>query len=410
MRQLVRNKGKAKTFSASILKLGVLASAVTYAIILVRLNELYFFSSLVGFVESSGGIQVNPSVENHKGNENIVDDPHDIKTFLRWVKDLEQDGEILLGYASSDYTTLAYNCILSLQKVGVENAGKFALDDESVAFFQARDIAAYNVAQIKMGIPEDVQLNNTVVPDDLDLRRLRHKDWSSRWNLKSLVRWQHWMLRHYLALQILKEGISVYQTDVDTVFLSNPYDWLDPDVDLEGQRQDWPAKPCVNFGIGHVKASVGGVLHWETTNNMMRYSGTDPQSIENMELMKPLIDQVGNVDSKVCREEYPDMECMYMTSPMISYRIWPEKILPMGYATDVHYGSDTDNDDEKNVSTSPVLGIHVHKTYSDFHPTQKEQKAIYYADYCKEHGVWYVPEEDEKVLCISLNITSFKQL
>ncbi len=317
------------------------------------------------------------------------DDPKDIESFLKWAKDLAQDQEVLMAYASSDYKVLAYNCILSLQKVGVENAGILTLDDDTVDFFTARGIAAYNVAKITKGIPEDVQLGNNIVPDDLDISRVHHQDWSSRWNTKSTQRWQHWMLRHYLALRVLKEGVGVYQTDVDMVFVNNPYTWLDPATDLEGQSQNWPVGAALNLGIGHTKASLGGVLHWETTNNMMRYLGGDPQSIENLIMLNPLIDQVGTVESKPCREEFPSILCTHKNSPMINYRVWDPNILPMGYDTDFDYPADN-----VDASTIPFLGIHVHATKSDF----QQGKTKLYTDYCKQHGVWFIPEEEESVL------------
>jgi len=51
--------------------------------------------------------------------------------------------------------------------------------------------------------------------------------WSNKWNNHVTKRWQHWMLRHYIVLLLLKEGLGVYQTDVDMMFLDNPYYWLD---------------------------------------------------------------------------------------------------------------------------------------------------------------------------------------
>ncbi len=318
-------------------------------------------------------------------------DPQDIESFLKWAKDLAQDQEVLMAYASSDYKVLAYNCILSLQKVGVENAGILTLDDETVDFFVTRGIAAYNVAKITKGVPEDVQLGNNFVPDDLDISRIQHQDWSSRWNTKTSGRWQHWMLRHYLALRVLKEGVGVYQTDVDMVFVNNPYTWLDPAADLEGQSQNWPKDLSLNLGIGHIKASLGGVLHWETTNNMMRYMGDDPQSIENLIMLNPLIDQVGTVESKPCREDFAGILCTYKSSPMINYRVWDPNILPMGYDTDFVYPADN-----VDATAIPFLGIHVHATRSDYQ--NRHGKTKLYTDYCKQHGVWFIPEEEENVL------------
>lgn len=316
------------------------------------------------------------------------EDPADIQSFLKWAEELAEDKEVLMAYASKDYKVLAYNCLLSLQKVGVYNAGILTLDDETVQFFLERNVAAYNVAKITKGIPEDVQLGNTVVPADLDMSRLYHPDWASRWNHDSTVRWSHWMLRHYLALRVLKEGYGVYQTDVDMVFVNNPYDWLDPEADLEGQSQNWPAQNSLNMGIGHIAASTGGVLHWESTNNLMRYKGENPQSIDN-DLMNELINQVGEIgESKPCLEKFPDVICTRKNSPMVNYRIWAESILPMGYDSSFVYPESGD------ASEIPFLGIHVHATYADY----QHGKTQLYVQYCKAHGIWFVSEEDETIL------------
>ena len=304
---------------------------------------------------------VNSTGSNSMGSTDTTqEDPADIQSFLKWAEELAEDKEVLMAYASKDYKVLAYNCLLSLQKVGVYNAGILTLDDETVQFFLERNIAAYNVAKITKGIPEDVQLGNTVVPADLDMSRLYHPDWSTRWNHDSTVRWSHWMLRHYLALRVLKEGYGVYQTDVDMVFVNNPYDWLDPEADLEGQLQHWPAQNSLNMGIGHIAASTGGVLHWESTNNLMRYKGDNPQSIDN-DLMNVLINQVGEIgESKPCLEKFPDVICTRKNSPMVNYRIWAESILPMGYDSSFVYPESGD------ASEIPFLGIHVHATKADY--------------------------------------------
>lgn len=311
-------------------------------------------------------------------------EPHSVQSFLSWaVRLASDDKEILLAYASKDFKVLAYNCMLSLRKLNVKNAGILVLDDETVEYFRSRNIAAYNVANITQGIPHDVQLANTIVPASLDLSRLKNPSWSNRWNNPSMQRWAHWMLRHYLALLVLKEGYGVYQTDVDMVFLNNPFDWLDQGVDFEGQMQHWPAQNCLNLGIGHVAATAGGILHWETTNNLMRYLGDDPQSIENFQLIDPLMATVGTKETKACNAKFPNILCQYQSSPMVNYRIWSESILPMSFS----YGNKID---DVNVTDIPVIGIHIHVRPSG----NQEGKALLYMRFCKQLGIWYIPEDD----------------
>ena len=352
--------------------------------------------------ESSGGLPPTEATRSALKDPGVeATDPSDIETFLQWTKELARGGggggveagqqekkEVLMAYASNDYKVLAYNCLLSLHRVGVRNAGILTLDDETVQFFKERDIPAYNVAKITKGIPEDVQLKNSIVPADLDLSRLRKPHWASRWNSGSTVRWLHWMLRHYLALRVLKEGYGVYQTDVDMVFVNNPYDWLDLEADLEGQDQSWPRAHALNLGIGHVAATNGGILHWETTNNMMRYLGDDPQSIENLKLMDPLIEQVGTIDSKPCHKNFPSVICEWKNTPMVRYRKWAVSMLPMGYKTNWEYPADG------NIADQAIIGIHVHATPTDY----QQGKTKLYAEWCKKHRLWFLPEADEVML------------
>lgn len=306
-----------------------------------------------------------------------------IHTFLHWVRSISAKKEVILLYASADYKVLAHNCILSLQKLNVYNVGILVLDDETVSCFKEKRIPAYNVAKITKGIPYDVQLNNTIAPNDNDLNRLKNKGWATRWNVRTTFRWPHWMLRHYLTLQVLKMGYGVYQTDVDMVFIQNPYDWLDPNADLEGQLQNWPMKKALNLGIGHISATVGGILHWETTNNLMRLTGDDPQSIENFLLIEPLIAAVGTVSSAPCNTKFPEVICTWKKSPMINYRVWAESALPMGYSSDFKYPADG------NITQIPLIGIHVHVTTTDF----QQGKEKLYTEFCKERRYFFIPDE-----------------
>lgn len=311
-----------------------------------------------------------------------IQNPLEISSFIRWAKDVAVNNEIMLLYATFDYKEMGHNCVMSLRRQGVINVGIMTTDQNSTEYFALKDIHVFNVANIVKGIPVDVRIDNNLVPPDIDLSRLKHQDWANRWNDRHLSRWTHWMLRHYLALQLLKEGVGVYQVDVDTVFLDDPYKWLDPEADLEGQTQDWPKVNAINFGIGHVAATLGGVLHWETTNNLMRYSGDDPQSLENLVLIDPLIAHVGFIESKPCRSGFEHM-CEWNRSPLVNYRRWPQKVLPMGYEmqTDWVYGNG-------NTKANNLIGIHVHATLSDF---QRGKFELYRA-YCKQHGIWFIQE------------------
>ena len=122
----------------------------------------------------------------------------------------------------------------------------------------------------------------------------------------------------------------------------------------------------------------------------MRYSGWDPQSIENGWLLDPLIAEVGSVSQKPCRADgkHAQIMCTYKTSPMVNYRIWAENILPMGYDTQFVLTNNV------NASTVPFLGIHVHASTTDY----QQGKTKLYTEYCKKHGVWFVPEQEESIL------------
>ena len=311
--------------------------------------------------------------------ENLLD-VSDVSTFVQWAESFSVNKEVILAYASIDYKEMGYNCVLSLIKQGVTNVGVLVTDSESLEYFQDRRIPAYDVAKLNGGVPRDVRLQNTVVPRDLKLSRLYHPEWSNRWNNRATHRWQHWMLRHFLALRLLKAGFGVYQTDVDMVFLDNPYDWLDSDADLECQTQDWPNPASCNLGIGHVAATTGGILHWETTNNLMRYLGDDPQSVENMLLIDPLFKQIGSIEMKPCRTDDADSQlCEWRKSPMINFRIWSAGVLPMGYSL-------PSNNSQK------MLGIHVHATFSDY----ESGKLHLYETFCKANGIWFIPDSFDK--------------
>ena len=311
-----------------------------------------------------------------------------LQDFVTWAKNFAAEKEVLIIYASHGYEIRAHNCILSLWRQGVFNAGVITVDQEAELYFSHHGIHVFNIAKIRDGIPVDVQLNNTIVPKNINLARLTHKAWASRWNnhmLPEMQRWAHWMLRHYLALAILKDGYGVFQVDADMVFLDDPYKWLDPEADLEGQTQPWPMPNAINFGIGHVASSLGGVLHWETTNLLMRYSGADPQSAENIVLMQPLFAQVGTLSTVPCRSDMPNVSCELRKSPMLTIRRWPDSILPMGGDV-VTPGLQASMSKQRG-----TMGIHV-QTRARQGPLVAENV---YIKWCKAHGFFLVPANDK---------------
>ena len=236
---------------------------------------LLFLFSIIASVSNILSQICNPlnETENHHT---------DVDLFLQWIETVaqkKQGKEVILAYVSEDYVIMGYNCVLSLFRLGIKNVGLLTLDDNTTEFYKRRSIPAFNVGSLKEGVPEDIRLDNKLIGADFDTSRLKHPDWASRWTNPSQHRWAHWMLRHFLALQVLKHGYGVFQTDVDMVFLSNPYEWLDATADLEGQMQHWPKRKALNLGIGHISPTAGGILHWQTTDNLMLYSGDDPQSI-----------------------------------------------------------------------------------------------------------------------------------
>ena len=111
----------------------------------------------------------------------------------------------------------------------------------------------------------------------------------------------------------------------------------------------------------------------------MRHLGDDPQSIDNFLLIDPLMKKVGTTETKPCHKDFPGVLCTLKKSPTVSYRFWAESILPMGYDTEWKYPANGD------ASKSPIIGIHVHATSSDY----QRGKEQLYTDFCKERGIWY---------------------
>jgi hypothetical protein len=366
----------------SFLRLGVPLLILSYGAITV-----FYYSMLL--LTPSWKVTPSPSSSVPAVLETEGHSPLSLAAFLGWASQIASDDkEILLMYASGDYETMAHNCILSLHRLGVHNAAILTIDNRTERYFHEHKIPVYNVANIQ-DIPKDVQLSNDLVSPTFDISRLKHKDWASRWNSPTTKRWPHWMLRHYLALQVLKAGYGVYQTDVDMVFTANPYSWLDPEADLEGQTQHWPRQNALNLGIGHVASTTGGILHWETTNNLMRYLGDDPQSIENFMLLDALYATVGRKESRPCRKELENVLCEWMISPMIKTRRWPESLLPMGYQL---YNPRKPRARSK-VAWHPesAIGVHVHATVSDY----QLGKTAMYEQWTRHQSLWFIPNTPE---------------
>lgn len=295
--------------------------------------------------------------------------------FVAWAQSLSRSKEVIVAYADSNYMLPAHNCIASLRRLGVQNAGVLAADRHTSQYMLKHDIPAYNVANIAH-LPDDVQLGNTIVPETIDLSHLKYPKWSNRWNNHKTVRWAHWMLRHYLTLQLLEAGLGVFQTDVDVVFLENPYNWLNPHFDLEGQTQNWPEMGALNLGIGHIAASRGGRLHWATTNWMMRYTGDDAQSIENFAMIDVLRDQRIGVMNKTRCISGSALLCRGLTTPLVSLRWWPGAALPMAYQL------------PRDWNSSRMIGIHVHAAGG--RAESAHEKSSMYKTWTRERGLWFV--------------------
>lgn len=297
--------------------------------------------------------------------------------YLQWLKLIQRDSEVVLLYTSDDYAAMAYNCYLSLIKLNVTNVGILVTSSSLQQTLARLSAPAFFVNDAQ--VPADIKLEHRF--ENVNLSRVR-MDWSNRWNANTTIRWSHWMMRHYLTLQALRIGIGVLQTDVDVVYVQNPYTWINPlKYDLEGQTQDWPEPRSFNFGIGHVSASFGGLLHWETTNWMMRYTGDDPQSLEDLFLLKKLQNTVGTWTSEECMNS-SSMVCSVLRTPILSARKWSTSLLPHAFemsSSQLQFLTMPSKE-------QPLFGVHVHVQVPS--PAAGKQEA--YQKWTRQYGLWHL--------------------
>ena len=314
-----------------------------------------------------------------------------LSDFRSWVERVAKstasspEKEILLLYTSDDYVGIAVNCAKSLTRLGVENVGILVVSDIMEQFLQSHNLSAFNVASLA-DIPADIRLD--FVKHWNDTSRMP-AGWSSRFTLPT--RWRHWMLRHYLTLVTLKMGVGVFQSDVDVIFMQDPYNWVDGSIfDIEAQTQNFPSLENFNLGIGHVSPTFGGVLHWETTNNLMRYLGQDPQSLENTLLFDRLSNLLGSWESRPCRVD-SKFTCQTLHTPFLTARKWNAFVFPHTFELE----SKLKPLGMLDASGMPkeCIGIHMHVKSG---PATGHYKTLTYKEWAQEHNLWFISPKVEK--------------
>ena len=200
-------------------------------------------------VDESDGIDGGHGAQRTSDESTDACSAHDLQTFLEHADDKNR---LMLAFANYGYLDFVLNWVHHLRKVGVSNFAVAAMDEEIISELKTRNIP------------------HLVMPRLLDARVL---DWGG----------EDFFERGRRTVEMVKDitrcGVDLLLSDLDTVWLRNPYDFIDkyPDADvlvssdcLTSYNENGGLEPGaivhespLNIGIMHFSSrSHGLVAEW----------------------------------------------------------------------------------------------------------------------------------------------------